>query len=75
MKASIQRCWSMWNVACTFLHTAEVIASNPMPLVGRAQTAKTLPKALPTDSRPRFRHLNWTRSRGSAATGWSATAP
>jgi len=26
--ASIQRCWSTWNVLCTFLYTAELIASN-----------------------------------------------
>jgi integrase/recombinase XerC len=48
--ASIQRCWSTWNVLCTFLYTSELIAANPMPLVGRPKRAKTLPKALPTDS-------------------------
>jgi integrase/recombinase XerC len=48
--ASIQRCWSTWNVLCTFLYTSELIAANPMPLVGRPKPAKTLPKALPTDS-------------------------
>jgi site-specific recombinase XerC len=48
--ASIQRCWSSWNVLCTFLYTSELIAANPMPLVGRPKLAKTLPKALPTDS-------------------------
>jgi len=48
--ASIQRCWSTWNMLCTFLYTAELIAANPMPLVGRPKLAKTLPKALPTDS-------------------------
>ena len=48
--ATIQRCWSTWNVLCTYLYTAELIASNPMPLVGRPKLAKTLPKALPTDS-------------------------
>ena len=48
--ASIQRCWSTWNVLCTFLYTAELIAANPMPMVGRPKLAKTLPKALPTDS-------------------------
>src|SRR5258707_6568650 len=48
--ASIQRCWSTWNVFCTFLYTSELIAANPMPLVGRPKSAKTLPKALPTDS-------------------------
>jgi integrase/recombinase XerC len=48
--ASIQRCWSTWNVLCTFLYTSELIAANPMPLVGRPKSAKSLPKALPTDS-------------------------
>jgi integrase len=35
---------------CTFLFTSELIAANPMPLVGRPKIAKTLPKALPTGS-------------------------
>ena len=48
--ASIQRCWSSWNVLCTYLYTAELIASNPMPMVGRPKLAKTLPKALPADA-------------------------
>jgi integrase/recombinase XerC len=48
--ASIQRCWSTWNVLCTYLYTAELIAANPMPMVGRPKLAKTLPKALPADS-------------------------
>ena len=48
--ASIQRCWSTWNVLCTYLYTAELIASNPMPMVGRPKLAKTLPKALPADA-------------------------
>src|SRR4029077_17692535 len=33
--ASIRRCWSTWNVLCTFLYTGEVLAANPMQLVGR----------------------------------------
>jgi site-specific recombinase XerC len=48
--ATIQRCWSTWNVLCTFLYTCELIAANPMPLVGRPKLPKTLPKALPTNS-------------------------
>ena len=48
--SSIQRCWSTWNVVCTFLYTSELIPANPMPLVGRPKRAKTLPKALPQDS-------------------------
>jgi site-specific recombinase XerC len=47
---TIQRCWSTWNVLSTFLYTSELIAANPMPLVGRPKLAKTLPKALPTNS-------------------------
>jgi site-specific recombinase XerD len=45
--ASIRRCWSTWNVLCTFLYTNEQLAANPMQLVGRPKLAKALPKALP----------------------------
>jgi integrase/recombinase XerC len=45
--ASIRRCWSTWNVLCTFLYTGERLAANPMQLVGRPKLAKPLPKALP----------------------------
>ncbi len=48
--ASIRRCWSTWNVLCTFLYTAELIAANPMPMIGRPKQAKTLPKSLPAES-------------------------
>ena len=48
--ATIQRCWSTWNVLCTFFYTSELIVANPMPLVGRPKLAKTLPKAPPTES-------------------------
>jgi site-specific recombinase XerD len=48
--ASIRRCWSTWNVLCTFLFTAELIGANPMALVGRPKLAKTLPKALSMQS-------------------------
>ncbi|GAA1463546.1 tyrosine-type recombinase/integrase [Williamsia maris] len=44
---SIRRCWSTWNVLCTFLFTSELLESNPMPLIGRPKLPKTLPKALP----------------------------
>lgn len=43
---SIQRCWSTWNVLCTYLYTAELLAANPMSLVGRPKVARALPKAL-----------------------------
>lgn len=45
--ASIRRCWSTWNVLCTWPYTGEELSSNPMPLVGRPKIAKSLPKALP----------------------------
>ncbi|MGR6977499.1 tyrosine-type recombinase/integrase [Mycobacteroides abscessus] len=45
--ASIRRCWSTWNVLCTFLYTNEQLAANPMPLVGRPKLARSAPKALP----------------------------
>ena len=45
--ASIGRCWSTWNVLCTFLYTGEQLAANPMQLVGRPKLAKPLPRALP----------------------------
>ena len=48
--ASIRRCWSTWNMLCTFLYTSELIPSNPMPLVGRPKIAKALPKGLPPNS-------------------------
>ena len=45
--ASIRRCWSTWNVLCTFLYTGEQLAGNPIQLVGRPKLAKPLPKSLP----------------------------
>ena len=48
--ASIRRCWSTWNVLCTFLFTAELIAANPMPMIGRPKQPKSLPKSLPPES-------------------------
>lgn len=45
--ASIRRCWSTWNVLCTFLYTSEQLPANPMALVGRPKLARSLPKALP----------------------------
>jgi len=44
---SIRRCWSTWNVLCTFLYTGDQLGANPMSLVGRPKLPKTLPKALP----------------------------
>ena len=48
--ASIRRCWSTWNVLCTYLFTAELIAANPMPMIGRPKQPKSLPKSLPAES-------------------------
>jgi len=45
--ASIRRCWSTWNTLCSFLFTAELLAVNPMAVVGRPKPAKALPKSLP----------------------------
>lgn len=41
---TIRRCWSTWNTLCAFLHTSEILHSNPMPLVGRPKLPKPLPK-------------------------------
>jgi integrase/recombinase XerC len=48
--ASVQRYWTTWNVLCAFLYTSDLIPANPMSLVGRPRTAKTLPKGLPPTS-------------------------
>jgi site-specific recombinase XerD len=48
--ASVRRCWSTWNTLCSFLYTSELILANPMPLIGRPKVAKTLPKALRTET-------------------------
>jgi site-specific recombinase XerD len=45
--ASIRRCWSTWNTLCSFLFSVELLAVNPMALVGRPKPEKTLPKSLP----------------------------
>jgi integrase/recombinase XerC len=68
--ASIRRCWSTWNVLCSFLYTGEQLAANPVQLVGRPKLAKPLPKALPrtavealleavTDDRDSQRRTDW----------------
>jgi site-specific recombinase XerD len=45
--ASIRRCWSTWNVLCTFLFTSNLIPANPMSQIGRPKAVKSLPKSLP----------------------------
>ncbi len=57
--ASIRRCWSTWNMLCTFLYSGEQLTANPMQLVGRPKLAKPLPKASPS---PRLKHY-WIPSR------------
>jgi integrase/recombinase XerC len=63
--ASIRRCWSTWNVLCTFLYTGEQLAANPMQLVGRPKLARSLPKALP---RPAVEALLETVARDRTST-------
>ena len=48
--ASIRRCWSTWNMVCTFLYTNEMLSANPMPLIGRPKVPKSLPKSLGVDT-------------------------
>ncbi len=45
--ASIRRCWSTWNVLCTFSIPASDLPPTPKQLVGRPKLARALPKALP----------------------------
>ena len=48
--ASIRRCWSTWNVLCTFLYTGEQLAANPMQLV-QAQIRQAPPQGPPPHRR------------------------
>ncbi|AFM20054.1 site-specific recombinase XerD (plasmid) [Mycolicibacterium chubuense NBB4] len=48
--ASIRRCWSNWNTLCDFLYSGDLLAANPMSLIGRPKVAKTLPKGLGVDT-------------------------
>ena len=48
--ASIRRCWSTWNLLCTFLFTADLIAANAMSMVGRPKLPKALRRSLPADA-------------------------
>jgi site-specific recombinase XerC len=48
--ASIRRCWSTWNTLCTFLYTSELLAANPMPMIGRPTVPKSLPKSYSTEA-------------------------
>lgn len=67
--ASIQRCWSTRNVLCTSLYTSELMAVNPIPLVGRPKTAKVLPKGLPADSAQSCLRRSIRHPRDERATG------
>jgi hypothetical protein len=71
--ASIRRCWSTWNVLCTFLCTGEQLSANPMQLVGRPKLAKPLPKALPRTAIEALRKPSRrTRNRNAKPTGPNA---
>ena len=48
--ASVRRCWSTWNTLCKHLYSEELIAANPMSMVGRPKTDETLSKALPPNA-------------------------
>jgi integrase/recombinase XerC len=48
--ASIRRCWSTWNVLCTYLYTSEQLDANPMQFVGRPKLSRPLPKSLPRNA-------------------------
>lgn len=48
-ESSIRRCWSTWNVVCTYLAAAEHIPANPMVSVLRPGAPKRIPQAF-TDS-------------------------
>ena len=66
--AAIRRCWSIWNVLCTYLFTAELIGANPMLMIGRPKQPTALPKSLPADAgraRGTARPAHRGRSRGS----------
>ena len=61
--ATIRRCWSTWNVLCTYLYTSELIPANPMPMVGRPKRRRRLnpcppirwPRYWPTPTGPQPR--------------------
>jgi site-specific recombinase XerC len=72
--ASIQRCWSTWNVLCTFLYTSVLVPANPMPLVGRPKIAKTLPKGCPRLRFTRCSRRSIRSPSGVPATGRNAIA-
>jgi integrase/recombinase XerC len=44
---SIRRCWSTWNVLCTFLYTSEQLAANPMQFGRPSQTDSASPQGPP----------------------------
>jgi integrase/recombinase XerC len=60
-------------VLCSFLYTAELIAANPMPLVGRPKLARTLPKGLPPSSVAALLTALTASPSGAAVTGSSGT--
>src|SRR5574340_302494 len=70
--ASIRRCWSTWNVLCTFLYTGGQLAANPMmTLVGRPKLAKPLPKALARTAIPALLETVASDHDSKRRTDWS----
>jgi hypothetical protein len=70
--ASIRRCWSSWNVLCTFLYTGEQRTPTPMQLVGRPSWLS--PSTRPSPA-PQLKHCwkpsRWTGNRGTKPTSGS----
>ena len=46
-ESSIRRCWSTWNSVCVYLYSGELIPANPMSMIVRPATDRSLAKALP----------------------------
>ena len=62
------------NVLCSFLYSSELIAANPMLLVGRPRTAKTLQKGLSPSSVTALLTVLEAETGGAPATGANAIA-
>src|SRR4029078_11355360 len=45
--ASIRRCWSTWNVLCTFLYTSEQLAATPHAACRATEAAQAAPQGSP----------------------------
>ena len=68
--ASIRRCWSTWNVLCTFLYTSEQLAANPMQLVGDRSWPGRSPRLSPAPQcKPCWRLWRETKVRNAKLIG------